>query len=512
MNARIIKEARTLLPAMGVTLLLAVAPMVIWGNLAAIIGFYLLELGFVIMGAISFGNEYQHRTMSLLLTQPIARTTIWREKELVLGLAMGTGIGIFFVALMIFDERLFHDADFNSFILVAIFVTSCVFCAIPYWALAARSTIAGAVFALATSGAILLTNFLVLNEDFVQEHFPGIPLIAGLSAFVLIGVYSLVCYGLGYFRFRNLQVMDGGSQELSLPTWLETAVLKPLKAIGSRFTGHFAILVKKELRLQQLSFVAAVMLCLLVGIVVATSQQRHSDAVRSILGVSFIIYAGIIPLITGAASIAEEKGWGMADWHRTLPPSTLMQWTAKILVALSTSLGLGLVVPGALILAGVPAMGFNLKEVSLPSDSEVLALVPLVCGQMLVTSLAIYGGSLSSNTIRGILVVFGMVIAAATSIWIASGVITIYQDLGFPMRLAVETLESMTGFEADLLESFLPALVLLCLLGVILYFSFHNYRQPKAGKRAIALQLMVWMLLFGSITMGCAILLGNPFR
>ena len=341
-----------------------------------------------------------------------------------------------------------------------------------------------------------------------MEHFPGSAQITEWSATVLIGLYSLVCYRLGYYRFKRLQILDGDAKELALPVWME-GVVKPLSVLSSGFKGPFASLVKKELRLQQLSFVAAVMLCILAGIVVVTLRQRHSDAVRSILGVGFIIYAVIIPLITCAVSVAEEKGWGMADWHMTLPPSKLMQWTAKMLVALSTSLGLGLLLPGALILACVPFMGFELKEASLPNDSEILVLVS---GQLLATGLAIYGGSLASNTIRGILVVFGMVIAAATSMWIASGVIAVYQDLGFPMRLAEETFKSMSVFEAYLLESFLPALILLGLLGVVLCFAFWNYREPKAGKRVVALQVIVWMLLFGSITTGCAILFVNPFR
>ena len=37
------------------------------------------------MAGSSFGNEFQYRTFSLLLSQPIARSVVWREKMLVLG-------------------------------------------------------------------------------------------------------------------------------------------------------------------------------------------------------------------------------------------------------------------------------------------------------------------------------------------------------------------------------------------------------------------------------------------
>src|SRR5207302_4440095 len=76
-----------------------------------------------------------------------------------------------------------------------------------------------------------------------------------------------------------------------------------------------------------------------------------------ILGTDFAIYMILIPLIAGALCVAEEKNWGVADWHTTLPPSSLKQWSAKMAVALSTSLILGLLLPAALALAGSSLVG-----------------------------------------------------------------------------------------------------------------------------------------------------------
>ncbi|MDB6066871.1 MAG: hypothetical protein JWR26_3079 [Pedosphaera sp.] len=504
MNARIIKEARTLMPAMVVTLLFSVAPLMIWGHQATRYGFFPLALGFFFMGAISFGNEFQHRTIHLLLTQPVARATVWREKMMVLGVGMGIGLLIYIFGLLIFDANILGEADAPIAALVVMLTTLCAFCTIPFWTLVSRNTLAGVVFSIAIPCAILLANFLLLIE-FEMRHFPDGPRLSDLSAIALIGVYSFVFYWLGYFRFRNLQVMDGGSQELSLPTWLETAILKPSKAMGSRFTGHFATLLKKELRLQQLSFIAAGMLCLLVGIVVATSQRRHSDNVRLILGMTFMIYAWFVPLISGAVSVAEEKGWGMADWHRTLPPSTLMQWMAKMLVAFSTSLGLGLVLPGALILICVPEMGFDVKDVSLPSVSEILVLVS---GQILVTSLAIYGACLSSNTLRAIFMALGMVAAGLFSIWVGSKLASVYTDLGFPVALGW----SSTSLEQHYFLMLLgPVVALLCLTGLIQWFAFRCHRERQVGKGTIAIQLVVWMFAVCSI-IAVSIVVLSPIR
>ena len=87
MNARLIKETRDLLPIFAGTLLLIVVPYL---HLAArrIRHIFALGVACVVMAGSSFGNEFQHRTLSLLLSQPIARSVLWRDKMLVLGAGM----------------------------------------------------------------------------------------------------------------------------------------------------------------------------------------------------------------------------------------------------------------------------------------------------------------------------------------------------------------------------------------------------------------------------------------
>src|SRR5437868_13540019 len=125
MSARIIKEARTLLPGMIVMLLLIAVPAMIWGRYSAQFISVAFGLGFCIMGASSFGNEFQNRTMSLLLTQPIPRTTVWREKLTALGTGIAFGVVIFFLGLWIFEGYLSPIADFPQVILLATMTSLC---------------------------------------------------------------------------------------------------------------------------------------------------------------------------------------------------------------------------------------------------------------------------------------------------------------------------------------------------------------------------------------------------
>ena len=66
-----------------------------------------------------------------------------------------------------------------------------------------------------------------------------------------------VVYWLGYAKFKRLEAVDGPARELSLPAGLEAFFTRPLTKVSSRFRGPFATLLKKEFRLQQISFLLA---------------------------------------------------------------------------------------------------------------------------------------------------------------------------------------------------------------------------------------------------------------
>ena len=87
MNARLIKETRDTAADLWLARCRSLSCPTSFGRDAGF-GYFALAVACVVMAGSSFGNEFQHRTISLLLSQPIARSVIWREKMLVLGAGM----------------------------------------------------------------------------------------------------------------------------------------------------------------------------------------------------------------------------------------------------------------------------------------------------------------------------------------------------------------------------------------------------------------------------------------
>src|ERR1043165_492192 len=100
MNPRIIKEARVLigpwcLIVAGALLPLFSAAMHHFHELATFFCGFALFGGIPFLAALSLGGEFQQRTISLLLGQPIGRMQIWKEKQLVLVVALLAAIPFF---------------------------------------------------------------------------------------------------------------------------------------------------------------------------------------------------------------------------------------------------------------------------------------------------------------------------------------------------------------------------------------------------------------------------------
>src|ERR1019366_294267 len=101
MNAkatRILKEARPLFWPWCAVVIAGVLPLVHplhsmrWISL---IGFY---LGIPLLATLPLGNEFQHRTLSLLLSQPVRRMEIWGEKLSVTVVAVLSAVLVFAIA------------------------------------------------------------------------------------------------------------------------------------------------------------------------------------------------------------------------------------------------------------------------------------------------------------------------------------------------------------------------------------------------------------------------------
>ena len=477
MTTRLIKETRDLLPAFVIALLVIVVPFAIWGeHLEGFVGFA-LALGCAIMGAGSFGHELQHRTMPLLLSQPIPRAELWREKMLVLAAGMLGAYAVAWGCLKCFPLTP-GELSGPQGRWVLLLVALCVFCGAPLFTLATRNGIAGVVSSICAPAFLLCVAALITERWFGHTNEEVV--------LVLAGFYCLVTCWLGLAAFKRFEVIEGTSRELRLPSRVEAFLAAPLGRTSATPAGPLAGLLRKELRLQHTSFLLAGIFCLIA--LSAVCLRIVSPAVGDgVLAADFTIYLILLPLIAAGMSVAEERTWGVAEWHLTLPPSALRQWFAKMAVTLPLSLLLGLVLPMALFLAGALLLGA--RDASVPG---MLQLLTWVAAHLCITSLAVYASTLCAATLRAVLASFGLIVGlgcwvysvvqANPATWLPwAGFIT--QDAGFALKEGC-----MWSF---------ACLAFLVVLGLAQWFAFSNFRQRGIAPARYLVQITSLLFITG---------------
>jgi hypothetical protein len=376
------------------------------------------------------------------------------------------------------------------------------------------------------NGNSIFKGWFAVNS-YIHQQWVQDPTAEESSVITLLLLYSAGCCWLGYHRFKKLQVVDAhsmaASRELGLPPRVEALLLWPFRTLSTGFTGPLASLMKKELRLQQCTFLGTALFCLIAVVGVVLREWIH-DWVGRLLILNFFFYLAVLPLIAGAVSVAEEKAWGVADWHLSLPPSALKQWSAKLLVALGTSLVLGLVLPVGLALAGAALFG-DQDSASLPrlhTLRSILNLIPggagdfgsslapmsvalaflfcVVLGQILLTSMAIYAGSIVTTTARALVLALGLSFAAGILVKTGASVALGHWDPQFQITNALghgadRGQIQMSYFGLLAAEMF----VLLCLIHT---FAYRCYRASGLTHRLIRIQwpMLVLVLFFLTIT------------
>ena len=151
MNAkRILKEARPLLWPWCAVALAGALPLVHpfdWTPLIYVIGFFAVPL----LATLPLGDEFQHRTLSLMLSQPVGRMAIWGEKLSVTVVAIMSAVLVFSLALR---ATSFHPGRmglaFAGAWIVAITASA------TFWTLFARSTVGGVALNIVVQTILIL--------------------------------------------------------------------------------------------------------------------------------------------------------------------------------------------------------------------------------------------------------------------------------------------------------------------------------------------------------------------
>ena len=492
MNTRIIKETRSLLPVFCVTVLACVMPRLIWNReIAAGVGLGIFTICCLILGASCFGNEYQWRTMPLLLAQPVPRRKIWNEKVLVLGTALGLGLILFLLCV--------PEPDMDTYMFI-IFVPFCVFCAAPYMALKIKNTVMAAVctfalpFGLCGTLTLLTWAFIRLFpargrllEYAIENHFY-------ILICPLVVVYCFVCYQLGYRSFMKLEAVDSQTRELALPPRMEALLARPLARLMPRYSGPWASLIRKELQLQKPCFLLAGALIIASPLAALAWRLDHSDVFVGLAGAAIAVLVFAVPFVASGICVAEERNWGVSGWQLALPVSARMQWAAKMFIVVFVSVLLGVLVPLLLWISdgwvfhlpiGPRTLHFG-GSMTPPSLDQIysalLIILDYALGYLLVLGLGVFASSTCANSAKAIITNLGLMIFSGS---IAIVIIRSINDaLGRYLSINASSID--TGMDLGLL---VLGIYFGGMLVLVQYLARANYRNGEPGPRRVWKQL-----------------------
>jgi hypothetical protein len=469
MNIRLLKEFRILRLPLAATILLTVVPPLIWGSDAIPWMAYAFGAGCLIMAALSFGVEFQNRTLGLLLTAPVSREKIWGEKMLVLGACLACALvaGLLTVWVMI------PVADFRQFPWLAVCALPfAAFCTAPLHVLFYRNTLVG-ILGSAALPVLPLGLVAGIGAWLFPERSVEVPVRITAVLYCLLGVWC------GFEKFKTLQILDAHTQEIALPAKLEDFFERPIRRLSAAWTGPFASLVKKELRLQKINFLLAPVF-LLIAVVATALHPFKPEVGEGIMLADVLLYVVLIPIISPAVAFAEERTWGMAQWHLSLPPSARRQWAAKLLVILFINLVLGILLPIAVFPLSQKLMGFpysfgHLEDLANPGFAMIYSLVTVV---------SFFAASISPNTLRAMISSIGLIILSLALIMGTGRTADDY------FRTAGVAYDPMPG--------------LILSLGFILFLlhlSYLNFRVPDLSRLRILLQTGIFITFTTLLTL-----------
>lgn len=382
---RLWKEARALLPLWAGVMALMVTLSCFRLLLAYFVIVTSYFLGVVMLGVHSFGHEFHHRTMGLLLSQPVSRRQIWWEKMAVLLLAM---LGLF-VTYWVINVTV-NPEPLNLWLVVLPVGIS--FCTSPVITLFIRNSIGGT--ALTALGPCLV----IIPSAWFFDRMYGNEVTQDLwSSFILLGLglYSGVLLLLGCRFFGHYQDKDVFARELVVPESIKTKFAGFTSCLNHNPASHLANLMKKELRLQQPTFLIAALLMLIwftLGIVKLSWPAFELGWVI----VPPVLLGIVIPIIAGIISVAEERSLGLHDWQLMLPCSLRKQWYVKVLVAVLVNNLLSLM-PTTVAIAMLSDEPRIWDSLCLNYALNLLLLLS-----------AIYASSFSGNSLRAMLVTISL--------------------------------------------------------------------------------------------------------
>lgn len=367
MNAkttRIYKEARALFWPWCAVMIAGLLPLASgshddWTEALGVVGFF---GGIPLLATLPFGHEFQHRTLSLLLSQPVSRMRIWGEKLSVSTVAVLSAAVVFYYG---WAPVLRQDPNLGIFaggylITVAASAT--------FWTLFARSTLGGIMLSgLALD--IFLFCFLIAarllghspvehwDEIFGPKPSPG-RTIATLC-------YAGVMFWLGRRKLARFQLAEGaasGDLLMAGPNVMPEALAASFRC---RPTEPILNLIRKELRLLRPLWLISLLSALAFAALVMLNwvPKPGPSGYPPVAWAMLILYPLGAGILAGSLSLGEERTSGTHSWHLTLPVSARRQWLIKLLMALFAGCLCGAVLPFMVVISGGLRFGLPFMHV-----------------------------------------------------------------------------------------------------------------------------------------------------
>ncbi|HEX3624762.1 MAG TPA: ABC transporter permease [Verrucomicrobiae bacterium] len=352
MRTLIKKEFRLLLPAWITVMLLAVIPGILniaWISTTSNGGLFLFvhlmyAAGVLFLGIHSFGEEISCHTFSGLLSQPMNRPRIWLVKVATLATAF---ISVWLAAILVDSWQIkvlrlqYEHYEFSA---VLSFLTLSALAAFSggLWTTLWLRQVTGAFwFTLLTPLAIILGVVNVFQDWIVSGKT--------FSTFIVVALvlYSIAGFFLAWRLFMRAQDIQWSGGEISLPRGNRTSKFSVRRHFFIRPSHPFAALAWKELQLHQGIFmIAGFMLMLHLAAVLVRKFHPHiqNPNIEAALNIIWLLWL-LLPLLIGAAAIAEERRLDTLEPQLCLPVSRRKQLFVKFFVGLILSLFFGALAP-----------------------------------------------------------------------------------------------------------------------------------------------------------------------
>jgi hypothetical protein len=468
-TAMALKEARALGPLWAACMLTLALSAVTGNEIVTLLAVAAYVTGPLALGAEALGHEYSHRTLAMLLCQPVDRRRILAIKLAVLAAMLLTLTALAWVAL--------PPPAGNRWLLAGFLLPPiAAFVLTPWLTMISGSALGGAVLTVAVPASFMIVGDIVgrwrygADAAWEVDQFKLAFLARSMIGAAAIGT---AC---SWLTFLRLESVEARGIDIHLPDWPFTSSRAAATRTTRRRRRHpIWTLIVKELRLQQMTFV-------LVGILVpAAAILLKMTADPSLTFSIAFLYGVLLSLLIGSFASAEERRYGTIEWQMLLPIATWQQWAVKsgtaVLLSVLLSVGLPALIVSLATSGSASGLIRNLR--SLPQ------LAIAAEASIVLTIVALYVSSLSSTGVRALAITlpvipFGLVTVSILQ-WMTHVLVVRllrWSDMRPPARMMVALSAPAIGAGLALM---------------LWWFGLNNHRSAERGPARVWIQAL-WIV------------------